>query len=171
MRFWISLEGRETEVEFRSEGGRLWLEMDGRRIEADVHPLPDGEVYSLLVDGRSHEVRVTPAGEGLEVTVEGATLAVMVRHPLEKILQGVRRAGATSGVETVAAPMPGLVVTLKVRRGDTVVAGQSVAVIEAMKMQNELAAKHGGTVAEVLVEAGASVAGGQPLVRIKPEDP
>jgi len=169
MKFWITLEGREAEVEFRTEGGTLWLEMEGRRIEADVHALPDGEVYSLLVDGRSHEVRVAPAGEGLEVTIGGSTLPVMVRHPLEKLLQSAKQAGGAGAVETITAPMPGLVVSLAVKPGDRVAAGQPVAVVEAMKMQNELAARHGGTIAEVLVETGASVAGGQPLVRIHPE--
>ena len=53
MRFWITLEGRDAEVEFRTEGERLWVEVEGRQIEADFHRLPDGEVYSLLVNGRS----------------------------------------------------------------------------------------------------------------------
>lgn len=168
MKFWVTLEDREDEVELGSEGGRLWLEMDGRRIEADVLRLPDGEVYSLLVDGRSHVVRVAAAGEGLEVTVGGATFPVRVRHPLEKLLQSSTRAAQGGGVETVAAPMPGLVVALHVTPGDRVAAGQPVAVIEAMKMQNELTTRHGGTVAEVLVAPGASVAGGQALMRIRP---
>jgi len=60
MKFWVTLEGREAEVEFRTEGERLLLEVDGRRLEADFHRLPDGEVYSLLMNGRSHEVRVAP---------------------------------------------------------------------------------------------------------------
>ena len=73
MKVWVTLAGRETEVEFHAEGETLLLELDGRRIEADFHRLPDGEVYSLLVDGRSHEVRVSPSAEVLEVTSCGVT--------------------------------------------------------------------------------------------------
>ena len=168
MKFWVSLEGRDTEVEFHTAEGRLWLELDGRRLEADFRRLPDGEVYSLLIDGRSHEVRVAPAGATLEVSVGGVTLAVDVRHPLEKLLQSVAREGAGGTGETVQAPMPGLVVALRVRPGDPVAAGQAVAIVEAMKMQNELPARHGGIVTDVLVKAGDSVSAGQALVRLRP---
>ncbi|MEY4375094.1 MAG: hypothetical protein RL760_1261, partial [Candidatus Eisenbacteria bacterium] len=58
MRLWVTLEGREAEVTFHTEGDRLILETGGRHIEADFVRLPDGEVYSLLIDGRSHVVRV-----------------------------------------------------------------------------------------------------------------
>jgi len=167
MRFWVTLESRDAEVEFHTEGGKLVLEFEGRRLEADVERLPDGEVYSLLVDGRSHEVRVAPAGEGVEVTLAGATIPVDVRSPLEKRLQAARPAAASGGGEVIAAPMPGLVVSVRVRPGDHVAAGQSVAVVEAMKMQNELAARHGGVVTDVLVAERASVSAGQPLVRLK----
>ena len=166
MKLWVTLEGRESEVEFRTEGEKLLLEIAGRRIEADFHRLPDGEVYSLLVDGRSHEVRVSPAADLLEVTVRGVTVPVEVRHPLEKMLKATQRVGPAAGGETIVAPMPGVVVALRVARGDTVAAGQAVAVIEAMKMQNELVARHGGVVTEVLVAERASVAAGQPLLRL-----
>lgn len=169
MKFWVTLEGREAEVEFRTEGGKLFLESDGRRTEADFVRLPDGEVYSLLIDGRSHVVRVTPNGEGLEVEVRGAIIPVEVRHPLEKMLlqQGGGRAAARG--ETLNAPMPGVVVLLRVKLGDVVQPGQSVVVVEAMKMQNELTAVHGGVVTEILVAEKAAVSAGQPLVKLKPE--
>ncbi len=168
MKFWVTLEGRDAEVEFHTEGGRLWIEVEGRRLEADFRRLPDGEVYSLLIEGRSHEVRVAPANQGLEVTIDGATVPVEVRHPLEKLLQSAQQAHHVGHGETVAAPMPGLVVALKVKPGDKVAAGQPVAVVEAMKMQNELAARHGGVVSEVLVAERESVSAGQPLVRLAP---
>ncbi len=168
MKFWLSLEGRDTEVEFHTDGGRLWVEHAGRRLEADFRRLPDGEVYSLLIDGQSHEVGVSAAGATLEVSVGGTMIPVDVRHPLERLLQSVARSGGTASGETVLAPMPGLVVAVRVAAGDTVAAGQAVAVVEAMKMQNELAARHGGVVTDVLAKPGDSVSAGQPLVRMRP---
>jgi len=169
MKFWVTLEGREAEVEFHAADGRLYLDVEGRKIEADFQRLPDGEVYSLLVDGKSHEVRVSPTGSGVDVSHGGSTFPVEVRHPLEKLLQSVQRASGASGAETISAPMPGLVVSLKVKTGDVVAAGQGVAVIEAMKMQNELVAKHGGVVEQVLVAERASVGAGTALIKIRPE--
>ena len=171
MKFWVTVEGRDTEVEFHARGDRLWLELDGRRLEADFRRLPDGEVYSLLIAGRSHEVRVSPVGDRLEVTFDGATIPVEVRHPLEKMLQVVGQTARASAGETVVAPMPGLVVALRVRRGDSVAPGQAVAVVEAMKMQNELVSRLGGVVTEVLIAERTSVSAGQPLVRLKPGEP
>lgn len=166
MKLWVTLEGRDEEVEFRADGDRLWLEVAGRRLEADFHRLPDGEVYSLLVDGRSYEVRVAAAGSSLEVTRHGDTVPVEVRHPLEKRLQSTRRDAAGGSGETITAPMPGLVVAIRVKRGERVAPGQSVAVVEAMKMQNELVARRGGVVSEVLVAERATVGAGQVLIRL-----
>ena len=65
--------------------------------------------------------------------------------------------------------MPGLVVAFRVRPGERVAAGQAVVVVEAMKMQNELAARRAGVVGELLVPERATVSAGQPLLRIRPE--
>jgi len=173
VKFWVTREEHSAEVEFRTEGDRLFLEIEGRRLEADFLRLPDGEVYSLLVDGRSYEVRVaaTPAADGaapgLEVTVRGTVVPVEVRHPLEKLLLSQKRAGGAGGGETVAAPMPGLLVAYRVKLGDRVEPGQAVAVVEAMKMQNELVARRGGIVGELLAAERTSVSAGQPLLRLK----
>jgi len=182
VKLWVTLEGRDAEVEFRTEGERLVLEVEGKRLEADFRRLPDGEVYSLLVNGRSHEVRIAAPARAatgsagpdaapgvLEVTLGGTTFPVEVRHPIEKALQSVRATAADSGVETITAPMPGLVVAFRVRPGERVAAGQAVVVVEAMKMQNELAARRAGVVGELLVAERATVSAGQPLLRIRPE--
>jgi glutaconyl-CoA/methylmalonyl-CoA decarboxylase subunit gamma len=166
VRLWVTLEDRDAEVEFTIEGGRLFLDVEGRRIEADFQRLPDGEVYSLLVNGRSHEVRVSPAGTGLEVTLEAATFPVEVRHPLEKLVQAAARESHARRGETIVSPMPGVVVAWRVKPGDAVEAGQAVVVVEAMKMQNELVARTGGVVSELLVPERTSVAAGQPLARL-----
>jgi len=172
MKLWVTLEGHDAEVEFHAQHGSLVLEVEGRRLAADFHRLPDGEVYSLIVNGRSHEVRVAPgpAGAGsVEVTLGGTTFPVEVRHPIEKVLRSVRRVAAAQAVETIVAPMPGLLVAFRVEPGERVAPGGAVAVVEAMKMQNELVSRHGGIVAELLVDERATVSAGQPLLRLRPE--
>lgn len=169
MKFWVTLEGHDAEVEFTTDGERLVLDVEGRRLTADFARLPDGEVYSMIVGGRSHEIRIAPGQGPLDITLDGVTFPVEVRHPLEKALLEVRQEAGSGAVETIAAPMPGLVVDIRVKPGDRVEAGAPIVVVEAMKMQNELTARHGGIVSEVLVETQASVAAGTPLVRIEPE--
>jgi biotin carboxyl carrier protein len=164
MKLWVTLEGREAEVTFRTEGEHVVLEADGRVIEADFVRLPDGEVYSLLIDGRSHVVRVSPTADGLEVELRGVVIPVEVKHPLEKMLAASGGGRAAVRGEIVTAPMPGVVVALRVGVGDVVRAGQAVVVVEAMKMQNELHARRAGTVKAVYVSVGQRVDQGTPLI-------
>jgi biotin carboxyl carrier protein len=170
MKVWVTLDGRSAEVDFRTAAGKVVLEVEGRTLDADFVRLPDGEVYSLLVDGRSYEVRVSPGADGLDVTWQGRTIPVEVKHPLEKLLQQQGAVAGRGRGETISAPMPGAVVALRVQVGDTVQPGQAVVVLEAMKMQNELTAHSGGVVSEVLVVEKAAVSAGQALVRLLPAE-
>ena len=169
MKVWVTLDGHDAEVEFTTEGGRLILQVEGRRLDADFARLPDGSVYSLLVDGRSYEIRIDRTPGGLLVTWQGRTLSVEARHPLEKMLLQQAAGRAKPAGETITAPMPGAVVAIRVKRGDLVQPGQAVVVLEAMKMQNELAARSGGVVTDILIEEKAAVSAGQVLMRLKPE--
>jgi len=168
MKFWSQLGEREQDLEVRVTGTHLDVETDGKALAADFVPLPGGEVFSLLINGRVHEVAVEEKDGAIFVTLHGQRHKVLVRHPLEKTLREVRHAGPAASGETIESPIPGLVVALKVKVGDTVVPGQAVAVVEAMKMQNELAVGHDGVVREVMVAERAAVSAGQALVRVAP---
>jgi len=174
MKFWSQLGTRELDLEVKVHGERLEVEIGGdgaapaAALHADVARLPDGEVYSLLIDGRVHEVAVEEDGDAIWVTLHGQRHRVLVRHPLEKTLRQVRHAAPVASGETIASPIPGLVVAIKVKVGDVVARGQAVAVVEAMNMQNELAAQIGGVVEAVLVEEHRTVEAGTKLVRLRP---
>lgn len=146
--------------------------LDGEPVVGEALRLRPG-LYSVLVDGRSYEVTLEalPEGDGeVLVSVDGATLALRVedgrRHALRSDAADGRTAGAALSA-TVLAPMPGRVVTVNVAAGATVERGQTVIVLEAMKMESALAAPQAGTVSEVFVSAGQTVQQRQPLVRIQ----
>lgn len=82
-------------------------------------------------------------------------------------LTSLQRRGANASGSSVVAPMHGLIVEVRVKPGDRVAEGQVVAVIEAMKMMNEIRASRDGTVATVHVEAGSSVENGSPLATLE----
>jgi biotin carboxyl carrier protein len=172
MKFWALMgtgpRRRELDLDVSLEGGELILDTEDERVSADVASLPDGESYSLLVNGRSYEVAIEEDGDELAVNLDGRRFQVSVRSPLEKTLREVRRGGQVATGSVVRAPMPGLVVDLKVAPGERVTAGQPVAIIEAMKMQNELAAESAGEVKTVHVEAGQSVEAGKELITLEP---
>jgi len=166
VKFWSQLGEREQDLEVRVTGTHLDVETDGKALAADFVPLPGGEVFSLLINGRVHEVAVEEKDGAIFVTLHGQRHKVLVRHPLEKTLREVRHAGPAASGETIESPIPGLVVALKVKVGDTVVPGQAVAVVEAMKMQNELTATVGGVVKAIHAEEKKTVEAGAKLVTI-----
>jgi len=75
---------------------------------------------------------------------------------------------AHSGADSLTAPMPGTVTVVKVAVGDEVTAGQSLLVVEAMKMEHVISAPHAGTVTELDVTPGTAVAMDQVLAVIAP---
>ncbi|WP_406243763.1 acetyl-CoA carboxylase biotin carboxylase subunit [Streptomyces anulatus] len=95
---------------------------------------------------------------------DGDAWHVQDHDPVEASLSGAGRSGA----DTLAAPMPGTVTVVKVAVGDKVEAGQSLLVVEAMKMEHVISAPHAGTVTELDVTAGATVAMDQILAVVAP---
>ncbi|NEC23784.1 acetyl-CoA carboxylase biotin carboxylase subunit [Streptomyces parvus] len=95
---------------------------------------------------------------------DGDTWHVQDHDPVEASLSGAGRSGA----DTLAAPMPGTVTVVKVAVGDEVEAGQSLLVVEAMKMEHVISAPHAGTVTELDVTAGTTVAMDQVLAVVVP---
>ena len=111
-------------------------------------------VYSILTDGAVHEARV----DGNSVTIAGHRYEVEFHDPRK-----YKRGGAGStraGRDAVKAPMPGKIVRVLVSVGDEVNAGQGIAVIEAMKMQNELKAPMAGRVTSISVKDNDAVVAG-----------
>jgi acetyl-CoA/propionyl-CoA carboxylase biotin carboxyl carrier protein len=122
---------------------------------------PDGSRAVLHWDGVTHVF--DHAGEWIGRDGDGWRVAD--HDPVEAAL----RAGAgTGGADTLAAPMPGTVTVVKVARGDAVTAGQSLLVVEAMKMEHVITAPHDGVVTEMDVAPGSTVAMDQVLAVVAP---
>jgi biotin carboxyl carrier protein len=147
----------------RASGG-FELLVEGRRAEADVVVL--GDTLSLRIDGKMIDLTVEGQPPKVGVVASGRRVYLEVESERARAAQAARSRTATSGDDTVIAPMPGRVLKVLVARGDEVHAGQPVVVIEAMKMENELKATRAGVVDEILVAAGATVESGVKLLRL-----
>lgn len=129
-----------------------------RLVTASAHRV------TVEIDGLTHTFDHATSPEGSWLGRDGDTWHVQDHDPVEASLSGAGRAG----VDTLAAPMPGTVTLVKVAVGDEVVAGQSLLVVEAMKMEHVISAPHAGTVTELDVTAGATVAMDQVLAVVTP---
>lgn len=155
----------------------------GWRLGGRPAPLP----FPLRVPGHEPVLVEAPGGARVTeatvtVTVEGIThhfhrsgvwlgrdgdsWHVLDHDPVEAALSGARHGGA----DTLAAPMPGTVTVVKVAVGDEVEAGQSLLVVEAMKMEHVISAPHAGTVTELDVTPGTTVAMDQILAVVAPRE-
>jgi biotin carboxyl carrier protein len=145
--------------------GDYRIRIDDDEYLVNARRVGDGGIISLLVGGRSYETHVAGARGDYHVALVGSAFDVVLQDELASRV-AAEGAAAAGGVSSVNAPMPGLIVEMKVAEGDRVEAGQAVAIVEAMKMQNELTATGPGVVSEIHVSKGEAVASGQPLVTI-----
>jgi biotin carboxyl carrier protein len=141
--------------------------IDGNIVDIDAEYLDavtevEPGVYSVVLGGESFEVRLLPAAGGWIAEINGKRYAVEVRDP-RNARRSLRNA-LGSGRQNVASPMPGKVIRVLVKEGDSVEAGQGLVVVEAMKMQNEMKASRPAHVVSVLAKAGDTIGAGDTLV-------
>ncbi len=133
--------------------------------ELDVRRISDN-CLSLLHRGRSHQVYFARDGERLVLWVDGEEFTL--REPDAEEAGGRKaESGAREGLWRIAAPMPGRVIKVVVAEGDKVRKNQTLAVVEAMKMENELKSPGDGTVKKVHVSPGDLVDTAKPLLEIE----
>jgi len=141
------------------------LKINSQDFIVEVGPETAGSV-KVAVNGKRHDVVI----QNTAGTTSAARPARVVEKqaPLPEAAPVAPSAPQTSlaGDGLLCAPIPGLIVAIAVRVGDTVQAGQAVAVMEAMKMENELTAGISGVVTEIMVQKGAEVSTGDPIMRI-----
>ena len=145
------------DVELKSEGRTLALrQIDWR---------PGKTVFKGVLDGTAFRLDARPAAEGFLMRHRAATARVLVLTPLSAELHErlPKRAPADTS-KLIVSPMPGLVVAFEVAVGQEVKEGETVAIIEAMKMQNIIKAERDGVVKAIGPKAGDSVAADEMLV-------
>jgi len=185
----VFLSARDYSV--RVSGKHYKLRVEGKP-DGSFHALIGGRMHSvrviegskgdgmvLIVNGHKYEVKIKEIGpQVFEVEVEGKPFRV----ELEPLLKSssweankIRRELTQPGIRrprsvikpvggAILSPMPGKVISLKVRVGDEVRKGDVLLIIEAMKMENEIRAPRDGVVREIMVSEGSSVSTGQPLL-------
>jgi propionyl-CoA carboxylase alpha chain len=165
----VRIGGEDHRVRIKPyDGGALAVMDGGELIDIVGRWEPGQRLLSASVDGRHRIVHVRRAGRNWELQTRGRTHQVQVlpphvadlsKHIIEKAPPDLSR--------FLIAPMPGLVTRLDVEVGDKVEAGQPVAVMEAMKMENILRATKAATVKATPVKAGESVAVDQVIVEFE----
>jgi len=168
-KYQLRLGDREAEVEVEErEGGAFQLKLNGVSFPVSLERISESAHYSIIVDNRPYDLFAEETPHGYHIIIGSRTYAVATQ-PARVVPAALGRpespeAPALGGELVFTAPMSGVVQELYVSPGDEVKAGTVVVVIEAMKMQYELRARHDGTVRAVYVSAGQRVEQGAPLL-------
>jgi acetyl/propionyl-CoA carboxylase alpha subunit len=168
-RYLVRAAGREydIDVDYRQDG--YHLKINGSETHVVCNELGDTRRL-LLIDGRANEVdvRINGVQTGRTVFLHGVEVPVEIEDYHLAQLRKTAGMSAAAAVETVLrAPMPGLVIEVKVSPGEQVKKSQPLVIIEAMKMENILKAKSDATVKAIPVAAGNSVEKGDILVEFE----
>ena len=161
---------------------RYTLDISDREFVIDVQEL-SADQFEVVVGDESYQVTlssdenlaeavITP---GLQANADGtprvsaASKVARVRKELSPAAAApaARKPAGPAGKGALTAPMPGVILEVNVKAGDTVERGQQIAILDAMKMHNVIGAPRAGTIAEVFVEAGQNVDHGAAIVKFK----
>mgnify|MGYP003366291842 FL=1 len=151
----VKLDGQVFHVALKGDD----VTVDGDLVDLDLEYTPGDRIIHAEIGEDALTVKIEPTRTGLVVTTRGAIhkvsvlparLARLGQHMIEKLPPDLSK--------FLICPMPGLLVSLNVKVGDKVEAGQPLAVVEAMKMENILRAEKSAVVKAVNAQAGDSLA-------------
>lgn len=160
MRYTVEIGEREEEIELTRKGGKIWIRLSGKQKQAQLLTQPDrklcclllaDEIIPLSIEGKGGCYKVQLKGWEHEVKVERSLVRKLKRY-LSQDDRGREKTG-----ESVVAAMSGLVVKVRVREGQEIREGDSLVVIDAMKMECEIRASCSGIVERVAVKEGEEI--------------
>jgi len=160
----VTIDGKSYRLDLNRVDGRWSCRLDDRDVEVEA-VLARPDVLSLRIGNIVYEVKSEQVANDLYLWVGSIRFSVELRDP--RSLRSRSRAGDDQGPKKITAPMPGKVVRLLVHEGDEVEVGGGVAVVEAMKMQNEIKSPKKGIVRKILVGEGAAVNAGEVLAIVE----
>jgi biotin carboxyl carrier protein len=165
VKYTVTIKGRSFDVEIVGGHARL----DGLDVDASLHAVPGSPVRHLVLADRSESFAMVRQDGGWVLLRGGEVWEARVVDERTRALQAMTGRVGQPGGHVLKAPMPGLVLRLEVEAGTPVKAGQGLLVLEAMKMENELATPVAGRISAIHVVPGQAVDKGAPLLEVSAE--
>lgn len=174
----IFIDGKPRKIEITKNGETTFaVKIDGKPVNVNFpSEKPDFTTFSLTINDKTYRVELPKISreEPFSVKVEDVTFKAEIKTPAKKPSPLVFEPTPLSPTKkismvrqtvegAVVAPMTGKILSIKVKKGDEVKAGQVLCVLEAMKMENEITTPKAGFIKEIYVFEGSSVSEGEPL--------
>lgn len=157
-------EDVEAEVEDAADATRVAI--DGAWHDVSMERIGDSAQYSLILDGRPYRLFAEQTPHGYCLIINGRSYNVITQRASTRgpAPGDIAAAPTAEGEWVLSSPMTGVVQQIFVSLNDVVEPGEVLMIIEGMKMQNELRARHGGQVKAIYVSVGQQVEKGTPLL-------
>ncbi|MFQ6610043.1 MAG: acetyl-CoA carboxylase biotin carboxyl carrier protein subunit [Fidelibacterota bacterium] len=159
----------ECEYEFHIDqnSSELHIYHDGKQLPVDCVKLTEG-LFSVLINGKSHIVKLHPNDSAIELMVGQQKQQIRFKDEICLLLE---KFGYKSHEQNLAGeihvPIPGLLSRVFVKPGDKVEKGMKLAILEAMKMENEISSPYAGTVKKCHISEGTAVEKGELIMEIE----
>ena len=144
--------------------------IDSDAIQWDLSAINDRK-FHILVDNRSFEATVTEADyteKSIAIRINTTVYTVALKDAFDQLVEKLGFSNANSKkINQIKAPMPGLVLDILVKPGDTLAKGDGVLILEAMKMENVIKSEGDAVVKSIEIEKGAAVEKGQILIQFE----
>ena len=162
----IKVKDKEYQVEFTGSTQQTGT-FNGKKFTWDVIEIKDGSFHALK-DDHSFNVEIVKtdhAGKNFVISVNGNKYTLQAKDKYDELLHSLGMDNlAGNKVNEIKAPMPGLVLDVRVQEGGTVKKGEAILVLEAMKMENVLKSPADGIVKKINVKKGMAVEKNQVLI-------
>ncbi len=156
-RFLVTIDNTEYDLNLSRSGESCIVELNGDRYSVSFDKL-SGQNFLFRLNENSSEIDITKNNGTMSMFLDGLEMDVKVEpYSLAELRKKVGTSSEGKGVKIVVAPMPGLVLQAEVKIGDEVKKGDSLIIVEAMKMENIIKATSVGTVKEIFVSPGQAV--------------
>jgi propionyl-CoA carboxylase alpha chain len=154
-----------THVELDAAGAAITI--DAKKHRFDTAARPGARLIEGTFDGAPFAVKIRTAPDGYTLRMRGVTVQAQVATPRgAELHQKIPEKQKADTSKLIVSPMPGLVISVDAKAGQEVKAGEGVAVVEAMKMQNIIRAERDGVVSKVNIAPGASVAADEIMIEL-----
>ncbi len=169
MAYEISIEHRTAKIELLNRvGTKALIKVDDVKYDLDIVEVENG-VYSILYNGHSYNIELIRGESSKKFIVNtfAKTFNAEVIDAESKYIHNRNQGMEVEGSNQVLSPMPGKIVKIPVNVGDVVSAGQTLIIVEAMKMQSEFKATGDKIVQAILVKEGDTVDSHQLMIKLE----
>lgn len=146
----------EKKISLKIDGETI--DIDGKKVKPDISPTGENK-YNVISNHKVYQIEVHKSGrKHFEIKVNGTMYPVLLKDELDLNLEKMGISQKTGDMNSeIKAPMPGLIIDILANPGDEVKKGDSVLILEAMKMENVIKSPVDGIISEILVAKGDSV--------------